>query len=34
MYDTIYAFQDYADDIKIGVKSTVFFFGEQGKLPL
>lgn len=34
IYDTIYAFQDYVDDIKIGVKSTAIFFGEQGKLAL
>ncbi|KAI1866236.1 uncharacterized protein JN550_007624 [Neoarthrinium moseri] len=31
IYDTIYGFQDYADDIKIGVKSTAVLFGEWGK---
>jgi len=29
MYDTAYALTDYADDIKIGVKSTAVFFKQQ-----
>jgi 4-hydroxybenzoate polyprenyltransferase len=28
IYDTIYAFQDRADDVKIGLKSTAVLFGE------
>ena len=31
-YDTIYGFQDIQDDLKIGVKSTSIFFGEQAPL--
>lgn len=30
-YDTIYAHQDKADDLKIGVKSTALRFGEKSK---
>ena len=30
-YDTIYAYQDIEDDVKIGVKSTALKFQEQGK---
>lgn len=29
-YDTIYAYQDIKDDLKIGVKSTAILFGTQG----
>ncbi|KIH47080.1 4-hydroxybenzoate octaprenyltransferase domain protein [Ancylostoma duodenale] len=32
LYDTIYAHQDKADDIMIGVKSTALRFGENTKL--
>lgn len=31
-YDTIYAYQDREDDIKIGIKSTALLFKEKGKL--
>ncbi|CAG8980500.1 hypothetical protein HYALB_00013101 [Hymenoscyphus albidus] len=31
IYDTIYAHQDVEDDLKIGVKSTAVFFGQQTK---
>lgn len=31
IYDTIYAYQDYEHDIKLGVKSTAVLFGEWGK---
>jgi 4-hydroxybenzoate polyprenyltransferase len=31
IFDTIYAMQDFKDDIKIGVKSTAVFFGERYK---
>jgi 4-hydroxybenzoate polyprenyltransferase len=31
IYDTIYAHQDKADDIKIGVKSTALAWGEHTK---
>lgn len=31
IYDTIYGFQDYKDDIRIGVKSTAVLFGKWGK---
>ena len=30
-YDTIYAYQDRNDDIKINIKSTAIFFDNQGK---
>ena len=30
-YDTIYAHQDIEDDLKVGVKSTALFWGEQSK---
>lgn len=33
-YDTIYAHQDKADDIKVGVKSTALKFGDKTKLYL
>lgn len=32
VYDTIYAHQDKYDDIKVGVKSTALYFGQQTKL--
>jgi 4-hydroxybenzoate polyprenyltransferase len=32
IYDTIHAFQDRADDAKVGLKSTVVLFGEWTKL--
>lgn len=32
VYDTIYAHQDKLDDIKVGVKSTALYFGQQTKL--
>lgn len=32
IYDTIYAFQDKEDDIKVGLKSTAVLFGEWTKL--
>ena len=31
-YDTIYAYQDRKDDIKINLKSTAILFGNKGKL--
>jgi len=31
VYDTIYAHQDKADDVKIGIKSTALHFGEHNK---
>lgn len=31
MYDTIYAHQDKADDVLIGVKSTALLFGDRAK---
>lgn len=31
IYDTIYAYQDIEDDLKIGVRSTAIKFGKQGK---
>ncbi|ESO09218.1 hypothetical protein HELRODRAFT_73737 [Helobdella robusta] len=31
LYDTIYAFQDIEDDLKVGVKSTAIKFGESTK---
>lgn len=31
IYDTIYAYQDKSDDLKIGVKSTAILFGEKWK---
>jgi len=34
IYDTIYAFQDIEDDMKIGVKSTAIKFGNNSKLIL
>lgn len=33
-YDTLYAFQDKKDDLKIGVKSTAIRFGEYGRSAL
>jgi 4-hydroxybenzoate polyprenyltransferase len=30
-YDTLYAYQDYKDDLRIGVKSTACRFGDKGK---
>lgn len=33
-YDTIYALQDKADDLKIGVKSTAIYFGDSIKVAL
>jgi 4-hydroxybenzoate polyprenyltransferase len=33
-YDTLYAFQDKEDDLKIGVKSTAIRFGEHGQAAL
>ncbi|KAI1501379.1 UbiA-domain-containing protein [Biscogniauxia marginata] len=30
-YDTVYGFQDYKEDIRVGVKSTAVLFGEWGK---
>ncbi len=31
-YDTIYAYQDREDDIKVGIKSTAVYFGKNGRL--
>ncbi len=31
-YDTIYAYQDKKDDVKVGIKSTALLFQEKGKL--
>ena len=31
-YDTIYAYQDRKDDIKLGIKSTAVYFGKNGRL--
>ncbi|KAF4504859.1 hypothetical protein G6O67_008256 [Ophiocordyceps sinensis] len=31
IYDTIYAFQDVKDDIRVGVKSTAVLFGQRAK---
>ena len=33
-YDTLYAFQDKEDDLKIGVKSTAIWFGNHGQVAL
>ncbi len=30
-YDTLYAYQDYKDDLKAGIKSTALRFGTEGK---
>ena len=34
MYDTIYAHQDKADDVKVGVRSTALLFGEHTRAVL
>ncbi|KAI9150905.1 Para-hydroxybenzoate--polyprenyltransferase, mitochondrial precursor (PHB:polyprenyltransferase) [Blastocladiella emersonii ATCC 22665] len=34
VYDTLYAHQDKADDVHVGVKSTALAFGEQGTKPI
>ena len=31
-YDTIYAYQDRNDDIKIGIKSTAVYFNQNGRI--
>jgi len=34
VYDTLYAYQDRRDDLKLGLKSTAIYFGDKPQLPL
>jgi len=33
-YDTIYAYQDYTDDLRLGIKSSAIWLGLDGKGPM